>query len=215
MELVPAILTTDEDFFKEKVGVLGQVVRRIQIDVADGGFVEERTLGLKDLRILVGEDDWGIKFDYHLMVRKPEEWLEVCQWPGTNLFLFQVEADGDFRSLIEAVTSFGVKVGIVVNPGTGVGRAEPFLNEIEALQVMTVRPGAQGRKFLSSHLEKIVLLRKMGFEGEILVDGGINHRTIGSVLKLAERPDTVCVGSYILKSDDPVGRFEKLKDLIF
>ena len=100
--------------------------------------------------------------------------------------------------------------GLVLNPEDKVRNWKREIAEVDIVQLMTVYPGGQGRPFIPAVLDKIDELREAGFRGQILLDGGINEKSIGLIKLRSILPDAVCPGSW-LKGMDELGLKEIAK----
>lgn len=168
---------------------LGDEVRRavdagvdsIHLDVMDGHFVENLTIGaavVEAVRPLA-----SVPYHAHLMVSQPLRHARAFADAGSDLIAVHVEADDDPAAVIAAIHGFGRAVGLALNPETPAEAVLPYLDSIDLLLVMTVHPGRGGQAFLSEVLPKLARLRDeiehRGLSVPIGVDGGVNLDTIG------------------------------------
>jgi ribulose-phosphate 3-epimerase len=168
---------------------LGDEVRRavdggvdsIHLDVMDGHFVDNLTLG----PIVVGalRPVTDLPFHSHLMITNPLAYAERFADAGSDLIVFHVEADDDPGEVIEAIERAGKRPGIALNPETAGEAVHPYLGRVDLLLVMTVHPGWGGQPFMGDVLPKLSSLRdeiaRRGLDVPIGVDGGVNLETIG------------------------------------
>lgn len=185
--LAPSLLSAD-------FGALAASVKKIEegggdvvhVDVMDGSFVPEVSFGqvvARSLRPLT-----KLPFDVHLMVQNPERQIESFAKAGADWITFHQEAAaGNELQLIEKIHSLGKKAGISVKPGTSVETLKNSLNSADIILIMTVEPGFGGQKLIPECLDKVrelVKLREeLGLSYKISVDGGVNERTLDSVLQ--------------------------------
>ena len=168
---------------------LGDEVRRavdagvdsIHLDVMDGHFVENLTIGpavVEAVRPLA-----SVPYHAHLMVSQPLRHARAFADAGSDLIVAHVEADGDPAEVIAAIHGYGRAAGLALNPETPAEAVMPYLGSIDLLLVMTVHPGRGGQTFLSEVLPKLAELRDeiehRGLSVPIGVDGGVNTDTIG------------------------------------
>ena len=151
----------------------------LHLDIMDGHFVPNISFGpevVRSIRPLT-----KMFFDVHLMCSKPEILLEPFAKAGANQMTIHVELADRVPQLLWKIRSLGVKVGLAVNPPTGIAQAQPYLKQIDLLLVMTVNPGFGGQPFISEMLPKIqqaaAWRRELGLQYRIEVDGGINQQT--------------------------------------
>lgn len=180
VKIAPSILSAD-------FSRLGEEVRRVEsagadwvhMDVMDGMFVPNLTFGptvIKHVRPYA-----RLPFDVHLMIVKPERYLKQFAEAGADLITVHVEASDQVRQSLDTIHVLGKKAGLSVNPETALERAVPYLDQLELLLVMSVRPGFGGQSFMPDVMAKVReawrLKEENGYRYEIEVDGGINRHT--------------------------------------
>jgi ribulose-phosphate 3-epimerase len=168
---------------------LGDEVRRavdagvdsIHLDVMDGHFVENLTIGpavVEAVRPLA-----SVPYHAHLMVSQPLRHARAFADAGSDLIVAHVEAEDDPADVIAAIHGYGRAAGLALNPETPADAVLPYLDTIDLLLVMTVHPGRGGQTFLSEVLPKLAQLRveieHRGLSVPIGVDGGVNLDTVG------------------------------------
>lgn len=166
---------------------LGEEMKRLEasgsdwahVDVMDGMFVPNITIGpsvIKAIRRCA-----RIPFDVHLMIQRPERYIDDFITAGADYLTVHPEADGDPLGAMRKITDAGVRAGISINPETEVKVLDKYLDKADLVLVMTVHPGFGGQSFISSGLDKVRYVRKWADEHnpklEISVDGGINRST--------------------------------------
>jgi len=168
---------------------LGEEVRRasdggvdsIHIDVMDGHFVDNLTLGPVVVESIRAASD--LPFHAHLMIANPLAYAERFADAGSNLIVFHVEADDPADEVIAAIESAGKRPGIALNPETPAEAVHAWLDRVDLLLVMTVHPGWGGQSFIADVLPKMRALRdeiaRRELAVEIGVDGGVNLGSIG------------------------------------
>lgn len=180
VKVAPSILSAD-------FSRLGEEIKRLEregadwvhIDVMDGVFVPNITIGpmvVQSLRPLT-----SLPFDVHLMITSPERYVDTFARAGADYITVHVEASDRVEHTLHRIRSLGKKAGLSLNPETPFLAVEPYMDQIDLLLVMTVRPGFGGQSFMPECLPKIERAREMidrlGLEVEIAVDGGINCDT--------------------------------------
>jgi ribulose-phosphate 3-epimerase len=176
VEIVPSILSAD--FLK-----LGDQVReaeaagadRIQIDVMDGHFVPNLTMGPGIFRAVRGVT--RLPLEAHLMVEAPERWVDLFIDAGADLILVQVESTYSLYRTVTAIKAAGARPGVVLNPATPVESIREILPYVDQVLVMTVEPGFGGQAFVPGSPEKIRRVRELAPDHDIEVDGGIDAET--------------------------------------
>ncbi len=176
-------------------------VDRIQFDIMDGKFVPNTGVDKKFISQL--RPKTKIFFETHLMVEKPQDYVEefASEGMGNGMIIFHTEASKKPLELISKIHALGLRAGIAINNNTPAQKIFPFLGEVELALVMGVDAGFGGQKFGPAALEKISALRKKidteSFSCEIEVDGGINAQTAGQCVKAGA--DVLVAGTFIFR----------------
>jgi len=197
MKIIPAILAKSYEEFEAMVRKVESYADLIQLDIADGEFVSNNTIGgIEEIQKI----ETKLDFEIHLMISNPESAIPLWLKTKASRYLIHAESAANLDALINQLKENGKEFGCVLNPGTEYSVIEPYLDMIELVQFMTVDPGFYGSPFLPEVLEKI-----RSFHGQypskiIQVDGGMNMETV----KLAEEAGAsrAAVGSYIFRSDN-------------
>lgn len=172
----------------------------LHLDVMDGHFVPNITWGppvIKHLRRHLP----GVFFDCHMMVSKPEQWVEEIKDAGGDQYTFHLEATEDPHAIIKQIRATGMKVGIALRPGTPVEKVLPFVDLVDMVLVMTVEPGFGGQSFMADMMPKVEFLRKKYPELDIGVDGGLGPSTIDAAAKAGA--NMIVAGSSVFNSAAP------------
>ena len=176
IEIVPSILSADVTRLGDQVReAVAAGADRIQVDVMDGHFVPNLTFGPLVVEAVRKVTDLPI--EAHLMVERPELFIEAFAKSGATLIEVQVEATTSLYRTVELIKEFGAQAGVAINPATPVEALREILPYISLVNVMTVEPGFGGQKFIVHSPDKIRRLRVLAPEMEIEVDGGIDART--------------------------------------
>lgn len=211
VKVSPSILSCDFANMKEDIKTISSFVEYLHIDVMDGVFVNNISIGIPVVKAL--RPHFDIVFDTHLMIVKPERYIKEFANAGSDIITFHYEATEDSMSVIDLIHSYNVKAGISIKPKTDVEVLIPYLDKVELILIMSVEPGFGGQKFDSSALEKIAWLKKQkeehGYTYEIEVDGGINGET-GKLCK-DMGVDVLVSGSYIFNKEDRKTAIDSLR----
>jgi len=182
VEVVPSILSADPGRLAEQVKEAADGgADRIQVDVMDGHFVPNLTFG--PLVVEAVRRATKLPIEAHLMIERPELFIEAFAKAGATLIEVQVEATTSLYRTVQQIREAGAKAGVAINPATPVEAIRDILPYISLVNVMTVEPGFGGQKFIEHSPEKIRRLRAMAPGIEIEVDGGIDARTAPLVVK--------------------------------
>jgi ribulose-phosphate 3-epimerase len=183
--VAPSLLSAD---FSDLSGALALIKEKncglVHIDVMDGTFVPEISFGEPVVRSLRPRTD--LPFDVHLMVEHPDTHFEAFASAGADYITFHAENTVHRHRFVERIHGLGKKAGIAIVPSTSVESIGEILPYVDLVLVMTVNPGFGGQTLIPSCVRKIPLLReirqKNGFGYRISVDGGINGKTLQSVI---------------------------------
>lgn len=203
MQIIPGILESTENGFKEKIELLNSTASLeggwVQIDFADNKFVQNQTIGIE----IAGKYQTALNKEAHLMVIDPKNWLEDLQRIGFKRVIFHIESEDDPEDVIDKAKNLGLEVGIALDNGTLMAKAEAFFSKIDVLLIMSIKAGFSGQEFIPLALEKIKeankIRKEQGLSFKIEADGGINDTNI-SELKSAGL-DMAVMTSYLFKGD--------------
>lgn len=182
IEVVPSILSADLTRLGEQVeeAVKGGA-DRIQIDVMDGHFVPNLTFGPDTVKA-VRRVAPGLPIEAHLMIERPEEWVEPFVRAGADWVIPHVEAMGAAHRTLVAIREAGAHPGVALRPGTPPGAVSELVPLVDMLLCMTVEPGFGGQAFIAESPDKLRRLRALAPDLLIEVDGGIDARTTPAVV---------------------------------
>lgn len=206
--IAPSILAAD---FADLYGDISNVesAEILHHDVMDGHFVPNISFGPPVIDALRGRTD--LYFDTHLMIEHPGEYVEAFQDAGADRLSVHVEAEDDPGDVIDSIHDHGMDAGIALNPDTDVEAVEPYLDDVEVVLAMSVKPGFGGQSFMPKTLDRIEQLDAMG-AAEIEVDGGVNSET-GP--KCVERGvDTLVIGSSLFGQSDVAAALTGLRESV-
>ena len=176
IEVVPSILSADVGRLAEQVKEAEEAgADRIQVDVMDGHFVPNLTFG--PLTVAAVRRATSLPIEAHLMIERPELFIEAFAKSGATLVEVQVESTTSLYRTVQTIKELGARAGVAINPATPVEDLREVLPYIDLVNVMTVEPGFGGQKFIPGSPEKIRRLRVLSMDVEIEVDGGIDART--------------------------------------
>jgi ribulose-phosphate 3-epimerase len=183
----------------------------IHVDVMDGHFVPNITIGPDVVRAI--NDATDLPLDVHLMIEKPERYLEAFANAGADWLSVQVEACPHLHRTVQQIKELGVRASIVLNPATPLVTIEHILSDVDMVLLMTVNPGFGGQKFIYSMLPKVRLCRRMidAEQPQVLieVDGGVNPNTIDDLV--SSGVDIFVAGSAVFKGEDYAANIKALK----
>lgn len=204
VEIAPSILSANFARLGEALAAMKEAgVRMIHVDVMDGHFVPNLTVGAPVVASLRKACD--LVLDCHLMVAEPDRLLEGFVAAGADMISVHQEACVHLDRTLNAIRAAGVEAGAVINPATPVSTLSEVLPLVDFVLVMSVNPGFSGQKFIAHSVNKIRQLaarraqEKLHFRIE--VDGGIGIETIGEVVRAGV--DIVVAGTAIFATPNP------------
>jgi len=202
VKIAPSILSADFARLGEEVARVADEADLLHVDVMDGHFVPNLTIGPPVVASLRPVTE--LFLDVHLMVDNPGVLLDDFAAAGADRCIVHVEL-GDPRPLFDRMRAHGMGVGLVLSPPTPVDAVLPFLDEIDLLLVMSVNPGWGGQSFIPEVLDKVRVARAeidaRGLPVEIEIDGGIKVDTAPEAA--AAGCDILVAGSAVFRADDP------------
>ena len=197
IKIAPSLLSADFSRLAEELETIEGGADVLHLDVMDGHFVPNITIGPPIVKALRGRTK--LPFDCHLMIEEPQKYIGAFLDAGANMISIHVEAEPHLQRALQMIRDGGAMAGIAINPATSGESLSAAIEFCDYILVMTVNPGFGGQKFIEPVVPKIRhisrLIRERGLQVEIEVDGGIDARTA---------PHVVVAGASILVAGSAV-----------
>ncbi len=202
--LSPSILAADHAALADGLKIVQENdLEWIHLDIMDGNFVPNISFGPGVVKALRSRDK-KLFFDTHLMLARPDKYIEKFAEAGADLITIHVEPDYPKAETLLRIRALGKQAGISLNPDTPADTLLPYLDKVDLVLVMSVFPGFGGQKFIADVLPKIEQLAKWreerGGTWRIEVDGGVDANT--APLCLADGADTLVAGTAFFGAPD-------------
>ena len=203
IEIAPSILAANFSCLGEQISAVERGGADIlHVDVMDGHFVPNITVGLPVVKSLAGST--RLPIDAHLMISDPGQYAAQFVSAGAKMVSVHVEADANLQRTLTSIRSAGARAGVVLNPATPLGALDEALQFVDYVLVMSVNPGFGGQKFIPQSVDKVKRLRQMIVDRQlnvrIEIDGGIDRANIETVV--AAGAEIIVAGTAIFGAID-------------
>lgn len=213
VSIAPSILAADFSRLAEQIQAAEAAgADQIHVDVMDGQFVPNITMGplvVNSIRPVT-----KLPLDVHLMVDRPERFLEDFARAGADWLTIHIEATPHTHYAIQMIRDLGLRAGITLNPGTPPSALSGILPYVDLVLVMSVNPGWGGQSFIERSLQRIAEVRAMldeiGSTADLSVDGGIGPGNAGQVV--AAGANMLVAGSSVFGQSDIGAAVRALRD---
>ncbi|MFV2001174.1 MAG: ribulose-phosphate 3-epimerase [Acidimicrobiia bacterium] len=214
IRIAPSILAADFANLSRAVSEIASEVDSLHVDVMDGHFVPNISMGPPVISSLDASTD--LYLDCHLMITDPLRYLRVIKESGGDGVTVHIEAVPNPGPVIDEAMDLGLDFGLAISPHTPTDAIDPYLENCELILVMSVEPGFGGQTFLDGSLDKITTLRESidsrGLRTDIQVDGGVDLQTIGRARSAGA--NVFVAGTSVFGADDPLSAIRQLKSIV-
>ena len=202
-QIAPSILNSNYYNIKNDIEILkNNNIKYLHLDVMDGVFVDNISFGIPFIKSL-RENIENMIFDTHLMIIKPEKYIEKFIEAGSDIITIHFEATDDIFNCINLVKNKNKKIGISIKPDTSEEKIYNLIDKIDMILIMSVYPGFGGQEFIEDTFKKINNVKnfidKNNLNVDIEVDGGINKTNIKKIKNMGA--NIFVLGSSIFKGD--------------
>lgn len=215
INLAPSLLAANFANLEKDIDILNQCeISYLHLDIMDGSFVPNISFGpqlVKSLRPLT-----EMVFDTHLMIDKPERYIDEFAKAGTDILTFHYEATNHPHRTVQEIKAKGMKAGISLNPSTPLCVLDYIIEDLDLVLIMSVNPGFGGQSFINSMKRKINDLARIKKERNldfiIQVDGGIKTTNVREIVDMGA--ELIVSGSDIFGADSVKDRIEEYREIL-
>ncbi|MDO5717928.1 MAG: ribulose-phosphate 3-epimerase [Tissierellia bacterium] len=214
LELSPSLLSANFANLEADIKKLEEGgINYLHLDVMDGNYVPNISFGpvvIKSIRPMT-----DMIFDIHLMIEKPERYIEEFVNAGADILTFHYEASTHVHRTLQNIKSYGIKAGVSLNPATPLDTLEYIINDLDLVLIMSVNPGFGGQSYIEAMSRKIKSLKEMRQKHNadfiISVDGGIKTGNVRNVINMGA--ELIISGSDVFGADDIMSRLREYKEI--
>jgi ribulose-phosphate 3-epimerase len=213
-KIAPSILSADFGNLRRDIEMINESMADwLHVDIMDGNFVPNISFGPDIVKVMNTHSTKPL--DVHLMIERPERYIEIFREAGAENISVHYEACTHLHRVLKQIKESGAKAGVAVNPHTPVSLLEDVIEELDLVILMSVNPGFGGQKFIHRTLEKVRHLKSIitthNTNTLIEIDGGVGLQNAEVLLQAGA--DVLVAGNSVFKSENPVMTIYHLKNL--
>ena len=211
VQIAPSMLAADFLHLEKDVQTVNAHADLFHLDVMDGVFVPNISFGFPVIEAIARIAQKPL--DVHLMIVRPENYVERFAKVGAEMISFHLNATENPSAVLAQIHSYGVKAGLVINPDLPVESLFPYLKETDFILLMSVFAGFGGQKFIESTYERVRVLKaeidRQGLSVPIQVDGGVSADNAKALVEAGA--EILVAGSAVFKAEDPAAVIKAMK----
>lgn len=212
--IAPSILAADFANLEKEISMINDSQADwVHVDVMDGVFVPNISMGIPIVEAIKRHSKKPL--DVHLMIVRPENFVEAFRKAGAETISVHVEACDHLHRNIQQIKSLGAKAGVALNPHTSIQTLENVIDQIDLICLMSVNPGFGGQKFIERTYKKVGELKRLiqssGSKALIEIDGGVNQDNAQQLIDAGA--DVLVAGNFVFSSSNPKEVIQRLKSL--
>lgn len=211
VQIAPSMLAADFLHLEKDVELVNQHADIFHLDVMDGIFVPNISYGFPVIEAIAKKATKTL--DAHLMIVKPENYVERFAKVGVQMLSFHLNATENPGEVLSQIRSLGMKAGLAINPDIPVESLYPYLAQCDYVLLMSVFAGFGGQKFIEETYERVAAVRKeivaQGLDCKIQVDGGVSAANSKKLIECGA--EILVAGSAVFKAEDPQAVISEMK----
>lgn len=211
VQIAPSMLAADFLHLEKDVQTVNAHADLFHLDVMDGVFVPNISFGFPVIEAIARIAEKPL--DVHLMIVRPENYVERFAKVGAEMISFHLNATENPAAVLAQIRSYGVKAGLVINPDLPVESLFPYLKDTDFILLMSVFAGFGGQKFIESTYERVRVLKaeidRQGLSVPIQVDGGVSADNAKALVEAGA--EILVAGSAVFKAEDPAAVIKAMK----
>ena len=211
VQIAPSMLAADFLHLEKDVELVNKHADIFHLDVMDGIFVPNISYGFPIVEAIAKKAEKTL--DTHLMILKPENYVERFAKVGVHMLSFHLNATENPGEVLSQIKALGMKAGLAINPDIPVESLFPYLAQCDYVLLMSVFAGFGGQKFIEETYDRVAAVKKeidaQGLDCQIQVDGGVSAANAQKLIECGA--EILVAGSAVFKAENPAGVIAAMK----